>query len=154
MHGSETQPRAFLLRREKRKKYFIEVLFRNPFPGVLKRNFDDVAFSAADIDVAAARRNRQLPSFRHRFKRVRRHIPEDLPELILIDQGHERAGRQGRNNSDARTCSRFMLNEIERLSKYFVEVVLCEIERWRAGLLKEFSYDIVEPGGLPNRNVH
>ena len=47
-----------------------------------------------------------------------------------------------------------MLNEIERLGKYFVKITLCEIERRRTCILEEFSNDIVEPGGLPNRNVH
>ena len=112
MHSCESQPRPFFLRREKRKKYLVEVLFWNTFPSVLKCNFDDVALAASSIDLAAVRRDRQLSSLRHCFKRIRRHIPEDLPELILIDQGHECPGCQRRDDFDLGTCSRFMLNEI------------------------------------------
>ena len=100
MHGGETQPRAFFLRRKKRKKDFIEILFGNTFPGVLKRNFDDVALAARDINVAAARRDRQLPALRHRLKGVRGHIPEDLAELILINLSRKRLGSQCRHNFD------------------------------------------------------
>jgi len=154
MNGSKTQPRAFLLRRKKWKKDLIEILFRNTFPGVLKRNFNHVALAASGIQMSAARRDCQLSSLRHRFKSICRHIPENLPELILIDQGRERLGCQGRNDFNLGTCSRFMLNEIERLSKYFVEIALRKIERRRTRILEKFSDDVVEPGGLPDRNVH
>ena len=40
----------------------------------------------------------------------------------MIDQGRQRPGCQGRDNFNLGPCSRFMLNEIERLGKYFVEI--------------------------------
>src|SRR6185295_175340 len=154
MHGSETQPRAFLFRRKKWEKDLIEVLCRNTFSGVLKCNFNNVALAAASIHLAAARRDRQLSTLRHCFKCICRHIPENLPELILIDQSREHSGCQGRNNFDLDPCSCFMLNEIERLSKYFVEIALRKVERRWTRILEKFGDDVVEPGGLPNRNVH
>ncbi len=47
-----------------------------------------------------------------------------------------------------------MLNEIERLGKYFVEIVLCEIQRRWTRILEEFGNNVVEPCGLSNGNVH
>ena len=47
-----------------------------------------------------------------------------------------------------------LLNRIERLRKYFIEIVLCEIECRRTCILKILGDDVVEPGGLTNCNVH
>ena len=47
-----------------------------------------------------------------------------------------------------------MLNEIKRLGKYFIEIVLGKIECRRTGILEEFPDNIVEPGGPSKRNVH
>src|SRR5262245_66535465 len=110
MHRCETQPGPLFLRREKWKKYLVEVLLRNTLPTVLKRNFDDVALAAAGINLAAIRRDRQLSSPRHCIKCICRHVPEDLPELILIDQGRKCPGCQRCDDFDLGTCSCFMLN--------------------------------------------
>ena len=50
----QPQPRTFFFRRKKRKKDFVEILFRNAFPRVLKRNFDDIGAAPADIDLSAS----------------------------------------------------------------------------------------------------
>ena len=76
------------------KKDFVEILFGNTFPTILKPDFDDIAAAAADLDSAQPRGDGQGAPTRHRLERIRGKIPEHLPQLIVIDLRRQRSGRQ------------------------------------------------------------
>ena len=100
MDRGQPQTGSFLLRRKERQEYFVQVLFRDTFSRILKRNFDHIAPATADIDMTTAGGDRQLPAGRHRVECVRREVPTHLPHLVLIDLRHEgAAGQRGHDGN-------------------------------------------------------
>ena len=73
----------------------------------------------------------------HRVKRIHREVPEHLFQLILIDLRDQCRGRHAGDDRDPRSRLRFMLDQIQRIGKDFVQILFGNMQRGRPGILQK-----------------
>ena len=123
VHLGQPQPGPFFFCGKKRQENFIEILFGNTFSTILKSHFDNISAAAADLDSPQPRGDGEGASTRHCLEGVRGKIPEHLFQLIVINLHRQGFSRQLGDDRNTFSRPRFMLNQIQRIGKDFVQIM-------------------------------